>query len=230
MAEIASARAPLVLRHAQGHADLAACFPVMRELRPHLADAAQFIERVERQSQAGYRLLAAWNGDHVVGVAGYRPAENLIYGRFMYVDDLAVAASERRAASARACSTAFATNAAARASRPWCWTRRSTTASASASTSATACWRGLAIFAVGRLMATLLRIDVSPRGAQSHSRRFADELVQALAGKGGLLRTIVRDLGAGPAASIDADYVRAMHAHATSHPRKACRNSRYRSN
>jgi FMN-dependent NADH-azoreductase len=67
-------------------------------------------------------------------------------------------------------------------------------------------------------MATLLRIDVSPRGAQSHSRRFADELVQVLAGKGGLLRTIVRDLGAGPAVSIDADYVRAMHAHATPAP------------
>ena len=96
MAEAAAARTPLVLRHAEGRADLAACFPVMHELRPHLADAAQFIERVARQSQAGYRLLAAWDGDAVIGLAGYRPEENLIYGRFMYVDDLVVAASDRR--------------------------------------------------------------------------------------------------------------------------------------
>ena len=67
-------------------------------------------------------------------------------------------------------------------------------------------------------MATLLRIDVSPRGAQSHSRRFADELVQVLAGKRGLRRTVVRDLGAGPATAIDEAYVRAMHAHATPAP------------
>jgi GNAT superfamily N-acetyltransferase len=96
MAETAAAIAPLVLRQAQGPADLAACFPVMRELRPHLADTAELIERVGRQSQAGYRILAAWRADRVVGLAGYRPEENLIYGRFMYVDDLAVFASERR--------------------------------------------------------------------------------------------------------------------------------------
>ena len=63
-------------------------------------------------------------------------------------------------------------------------------------------------------MATLLRIDVSPRGFQSHSRRFADELVQALAARSHVQRTVVRDLGVDPAAPIDADYVEAMHAHA----------------
>ena len=96
MTETAAPTAPLVLRHAQGQADLVACFAVMRELRPHLADAAELVERVGRQSRAGYRILAAWSGDRVVELAGYRPEENLIYGRFMYVDDLAVAASERR--------------------------------------------------------------------------------------------------------------------------------------
>ena len=65
-------------------------------------------------------------------------------------------------------------------------------------------------------MGTLLRVDVSPRGAQSHSRRFADELVETLAGRCRLERTVVRDLGAGPAAPIDEGYVRAMLAHATS--------------
>lgn len=96
MGETAPAPTRPILRHAEGRADLAACFAVMRELRPHLAGAAEFVERAERQSDAGYRILAAWNGDKVVGVAGYRPQENLIYGRFMYVDDLAVIASDRR--------------------------------------------------------------------------------------------------------------------------------------
>ncbi|MGD9803362.1 MAG: GNAT family N-acetyltransferase [Hyphomicrobiaceae bacterium] len=85
-----------VLRHADTIADLAACYPVMRELRPKLLSEAEFIARAERQAGDGYRLLAAWNGDHVVGLAGYRLQENLIYGRFIYVDDLVVAAAERR--------------------------------------------------------------------------------------------------------------------------------------
>jgi GNAT superfamily N-acetyltransferase len=77
-------------------AELAACYPVMRELRPKLLNEAEFIARVERQAGHGYRLLAAWSGERVIGLAGYRPQENLIYGRFIYVDDLVVAASERR--------------------------------------------------------------------------------------------------------------------------------------
>ncbi|HST75428.1 MAG TPA: GNAT family N-acetyltransferase, partial [Acetobacteraceae bacterium] len=32
----------------------------------------------------------------VVGLAGYRLQENLIHGRFVYIDDLVVAQSERR--------------------------------------------------------------------------------------------------------------------------------------
>ena len=54
----------IALRHAEGTAQIAACFPVMRELRPHLRSAEELIERVSRQRQdAGYRILAAWSGD-----------------------------------------------------------------------------------------------------------------------------------------------------------------------
>ncbi|HBK04916.1 MAG TPA: GNAT family N-acetyltransferase [Acetobacteraceae bacterium] len=76
--------------------ELEACFPVMRELRPHLTSPAELIERAMRQFGQGYHLLAAWKADAVVGAAGYRIQENLIRGRFCYVDDLVVAGSHRR--------------------------------------------------------------------------------------------------------------------------------------
>ncbi len=52
--------------------------------------------RVRRQGEKGYRLLAAWSGDTVIGAAGFRMQENLIRGRFCYVDDLVVAETHRR--------------------------------------------------------------------------------------------------------------------------------------
>ena len=48
------------LRHAESPAEILACYPVMRELRPHLATPEEFLERVQRQAEQGYRLLAAW--------------------------------------------------------------------------------------------------------------------------------------------------------------------------
>lgn len=87
---------PVELRHAVSDAEIAACFPVMRELRTHLVDAAEMVDRVRRQHADRYRLLAAWRGREAVGLAGYRLTENLIHGRFVYVDDLVVREDERR--------------------------------------------------------------------------------------------------------------------------------------
>jgi len=87
----------VTLRHAVSDAEVAACFPVMRELRPHLASADAFVARVARQRAAGYRILAALRNDIPVGLAGYRESENLIHGRFIYVDDLVTTEAERRA-------------------------------------------------------------------------------------------------------------------------------------
>ena len=84
------------LRHAETDAEIAACFPVMRLLRPHLTNAEELGTRVRRQSEAGYRILAAWRGDLAVGLAGYRPQENLVRGPFCYVDDLVVRDDLRR--------------------------------------------------------------------------------------------------------------------------------------
>lgn len=84
------------LKHIEHSADLAASFPVMKELRPHLADQATYIVQVEHQRAQGYRLLAAWQDGAIVGLAGYRLQDNLLYGRFVYVDDLVVTAALHR--------------------------------------------------------------------------------------------------------------------------------------
>ncbi|CAM3896890.1 GNAT family N-acetyltransferase [Bordetella tumulicola] len=83
------------LRPIDSEQDLQACFPVMQELRPHLTDLTTFIAQVRRQADQGYRLLAAWQDDQALGLAGYRLQENLIYGRFLYVDDLVTTAQAR---------------------------------------------------------------------------------------------------------------------------------------
>jgi ribosomal protein S18 acetylase RimI-like enzyme len=83
------------LRYAETDREVAACFPVMALLRPHLSTAEELVTRVARQRAAGYRILAAWRDDLPLALAGYRVEENLIHGRFIYVDDLVTAESER---------------------------------------------------------------------------------------------------------------------------------------
>lgn len=76
--------------------DLAASFPVMQELRPHLEDHASYAVQIAHQRAQGYRLLAARCNGTIVGLAGYRLMDNLLHGRFVYVDDLVVTASLHR--------------------------------------------------------------------------------------------------------------------------------------
>ena len=76
------------IRRIENADDVKACFDLMRELRPHLISADEFAARVERQRGAGYCLVAAWEDGRPSALAGYRIAENLVYGRYFYVDDL----------------------------------------------------------------------------------------------------------------------------------------------
>jgi hypothetical protein len=85
----------VALRHADIEADQLACFAVMHELRPHLRDSDEFLARIGRAASQGYRILAAWEQGKVVALAGYRFQENLVYGPFLYVDDLVSASTER---------------------------------------------------------------------------------------------------------------------------------------
>ena len=76
------------IRPVEGEAEVRACFAVMHQLRPHLADADELVARWRRQVEDGYRLIAVWRGGEPVALAGYRLQENLVYGPFLYVDDL----------------------------------------------------------------------------------------------------------------------------------------------
>ena len=69
-------------------AEVEACWPLLKLLRPHLADQQTFMTQIERQHRAGYRLLAIWQDAVPLAVAGWRIQENLVYGRHAYVDDL----------------------------------------------------------------------------------------------------------------------------------------------
>lgn len=75
--------------------DIARCFAVMAQLRPHLIEA-DFVDRI-RQMQADKFQLAFLEDELGVvrSVAGYRVMEKLHSGRTLYVDDLVTDADSR---------------------------------------------------------------------------------------------------------------------------------------
>ena len=82
------------VRFAETKEDIERCFPVMVQLRPHLA-VDEFVVRVQRQRQEGYSLVYLEDDSSVKAVAGFRINEMLWCGRALYVDDLVTAEDER---------------------------------------------------------------------------------------------------------------------------------------
>jgi GNAT superfamily N-acetyltransferase len=79
-------------------------FPAMRALRPHVADASEFVRRVDEvQRSQGYRLVGVFVDDvaGAVAVAGFRTGDNLAVGRYVYVDDLVTGEAHRGRGHAR---------------------------------------------------------------------------------------------------------------------------------
>ena len=64
------------------------CYPVMRELRTHITNENDFVDRVVRQQEQGYQLAFLESDGEVCAVAGYRFLESLFSGKNLYVDDL----------------------------------------------------------------------------------------------------------------------------------------------
>jgi len=80
---------------AETESDIRRCHVVMRELRPHLQKAEEFIDRVQRQGRSGYRLVFLEANGEVSAAAGYRVLESLFSGKFLYVDDLVTRGRDR---------------------------------------------------------------------------------------------------------------------------------------
>ena len=78
----------------QTDAEIGACQPVVAQLRPHVNESG-FVPRVRRQMQQGYELATVVGTAGPVAVAGFRCAENLAWGRYLYVDDLVTDAAHR---------------------------------------------------------------------------------------------------------------------------------------
>ena len=84
-----------VVKLAQSDDDIARCHDVIRELRPHIVDAAALVAQVRRQREQGYRLAYVEDEGRVVACAGFRVNEHLSWGKALYVDDLVTAEVER---------------------------------------------------------------------------------------------------------------------------------------
>jgi GNAT superfamily N-acetyltransferase len=77
-----------VVRKLTTDEDILAARGVMRQLRPQIPEA-DYLSTVRRMMQTdGYLQAAAFDGDAVVAVAGYRFMEMLFAGKSLYVDDL----------------------------------------------------------------------------------------------------------------------------------------------
>jgi GNAT superfamily N-acetyltransferase len=86
--------APRTVFLAESDAEIAACAPVMAQLRPDLA-GEDFVARVRRLAASGYRLACVAEGGTVLAVAGFHVRENLPWGHHLYVDDLVTDATQR---------------------------------------------------------------------------------------------------------------------------------------
>jgi len=79
---------------AETDAQIARCFPVMFELRPHL-EAETFVRLVRAMQREGYVLAALEADGEVRAVAGFRINVLLARGKNLYVDDLVTAEASR---------------------------------------------------------------------------------------------------------------------------------------
>lgn len=74
--------------------EIASCFDVIRELRPHL-QRESFVSIVRDMGREGYSLAFCEVEGQVVAVAGFRMKRTLYCDSFLYIDDLVTASDQR---------------------------------------------------------------------------------------------------------------------------------------
>jgi GNAT superfamily N-acetyltransferase len=78
-------------------------YPAMCELRPHIGSESQFVARVNDVLRpGGYRLIASFEAGEgfAAAAAGFRIADMLAWGHYLYVDDLVTRETARRSGHA----------------------------------------------------------------------------------------------------------------------------------
>jgi GNAT superfamily N-acetyltransferase len=85
-----------VPRIASTDEEIARCFPVMSELRPHL-QADSFVALVRGMEAEGFRLAFIEDKKQIVAAAGFRIFTSLFMGKNLYVDDLVTTGQARSA-------------------------------------------------------------------------------------------------------------------------------------
>lgn len=68
--------------------DLERCYPVMKELRPHLSFEDYISIYNESHIADGYEIVAIEDKGQILAVMGYRFLSDYVRGRHVYVDDL----------------------------------------------------------------------------------------------------------------------------------------------
>lgn len=76
-----------MIKLAETVSDIAACFPVMAQLRQHL-QADTFVAQIQALMAHGYQLAFLEDAGAVVSVAGFKLDHNLYAGKYLYIEDL----------------------------------------------------------------------------------------------------------------------------------------------
>jgi GNAT superfamily N-acetyltransferase len=84
----------MIYRFAETDEEILACYPVMAELRPHIVQE-KFVPQVRRQQKHSYCLAYLEDEGAIQAVVGFRIAESLAWGKYLYVDDLVSRAPRR---------------------------------------------------------------------------------------------------------------------------------------
>lgn len=86
--------AALDVRELTTDTEIAAAFPLARELRDRIREET-FLAEVRRQQVEGYRLYGGFVEGQLVSLAGVRRSHTLARGEHLFVDDLVTAEAER---------------------------------------------------------------------------------------------------------------------------------------
>jgi GNAT superfamily N-acetyltransferase len=83
------------VRIAETDEEIAACYPIMSELRPHLSPDT-FVPLVRRLGKAtGFGLAYLSEAEQIRAAAGYRISEWLAGGKYLEIEDLVSKVSDR---------------------------------------------------------------------------------------------------------------------------------------